>query len=137
MSIVQTILDDVGKVIDVFGATAPTATESAATLAGKITVGDARGIIFVAKAIPVSELQDIIFGTSPTGTKIDETFDVTEKVIASISSAFPVAIPQAALIEMLLKVGNVGVDFAIAHGVTISPGQGDLSYEDSPNFKDR
>ena len=133
MSIVQTILDDVGKVIDVFGATAPTATEAASNVVGKITVSDLRGALSVAKALPYSELEALLTGQ---GT-VDQAFDVTEQVISLIATTFPPAIPQAAMIEMVLKLANAGYDFAKARGFTISPGQGDLSYENSPNFKDR
>ena len=48
--ILDTVITDVGKVIDVFGKAPLTPTEADATVAGKITVSDLRGALSVAKA---------------------------------------------------------------------------------------
>lgn len=127
------VVADVGKVIDVFGKAPLTPTEAAATVAGKITVSDLRGALSVAKALPYSELEALLTGQ---GT-VDQAFDVTEQVVSLIATTFPPAIPQAVMIQMVLKLANAGYDLARARGVTISPGQGDLSYENDPNFKNR
>lgn len=133
MSVIGEMLKDVGEIIDVLGASPPSATAAAANVVGKITVADLRGALSVAKALPYSELEALLTGQ---GT-VDQAFDVTEQVVSLIATTFPPALPQAAMIEMVLKLANAGFDFARARGVTISPGQGDLSYEQSPNFRDR
>ena len=125
--------DIVKAVIGVIGSAPLAPAEAAAPVVARITVADLRGVLTIGNALPYRELGDILAGH---GT-IDEGFDVTEKVISVIGSVFPSAIPEAAMIEIVLRVANSGVDLAAANGFTIRPGEPDLTYEQSPNFKDR